>query len=198
MNSGSASNVHYRLSMKSRLATSKCSRKRHRCSKNEKRSLCVVKKMEELIAQFYSELPELQILAEVASAGKIKKLVVVVKESKQEIRRVFFELQLQISELQLKMQPTTTSEVKEQRKAAIKEDMTTLEATIKDITSCLRKLWKCGPRYRRIHTCRKLKQTSEKNRCSSTRSRQRHKPQHLCKGSPDCKRESSSRPILMR
>ena len=58
--------------------------------------------LEVVIAQAYSELPELKILEELASTEKIKKMPVAIKESKDEIDRVSFELQLQISKFQLK------------------------------------------------------------------------------------------------
>jgi len=63
--------------------------------------------------QACSELPQLQILAEVTSVEKIQKLASLVKEWKEEIGKVCFNIQLKISEIQLKMQPTTPSEVKE-------------------------------------------------------------------------------------
>jgi len=55
-----------------------------------------------------------------------------VKDSKEEIGKVHFELQLHIFELQLKLQPTAPPKFREQRKASIKEDMTTLENAVKD------------------------------------------------------------------
>lgn len=54
------------------------------------------------------------------------------KDSKEEIGKVHFELQLHIFELQLKLQPTAPPKFREQRKASIKEDMTTLENAVKD------------------------------------------------------------------
>ena len=76
--------------------------------------------LEATIAQVCSEFLELQILAEVASGEKIQKIVATVKESQAEIGNVRFELQLQISELQLKLHPTTPLEFREQFEAAIK------------------------------------------------------------------------------
>lgn len=63
---------------------------------------------------------------------KIKKLVTVVRETKAEVHWVQFELNMKITEMQLKMQPTTPSEMWEQRRAAIKEGMATLDATFAD------------------------------------------------------------------
>ena len=59
--------------------------------------------LEASIAQACNELPELKILTKVASAVKFQKMAATVKESKDEIGRVRFELHLQLSELQLKL-----------------------------------------------------------------------------------------------
>lgn len=59
--------------------------------------------LEAVITQACNELPKLQIPAKAASVENIQKLVVAVKESKVEIGKVRFKLQLQISELQLKL-----------------------------------------------------------------------------------------------
>ena len=55
--------------------------------------------LEETLTQVCNELPDLQILAEATFAKKIHKLDAAVKESKEEIRKMSFELQLHISEL---------------------------------------------------------------------------------------------------
>lgn len=59
--------------------------------------------LEAAIVQAYNELLELKILGEAASAENIQQLAAAVKESMDEIGRVRFELQLQISKLQLKL-----------------------------------------------------------------------------------------------
>lgn len=88
--------------------------------------------LEASLTQVCSELPELQIPAEATSTEKIHKLVAALKEPKEEIGKVWFELQLQILEFQMKLQQPTPPEVREQCKVAIKEDMTTMSATVKD------------------------------------------------------------------
>jgi len=54
-----------------------------------------------------------------------------VKASKEEIGKVHFELQLHISKLQLKLQPTTVLKVREYHEVVIKEEMATLQAAFK-------------------------------------------------------------------
>ena len=61
------------------------------------------------------------------------------KELKEEISKVRFELQLQISELQLKLQPTTPPKVREQCEATIKANMNTLEDAIKGCSQLFEK-----------------------------------------------------------
>lgn len=78
-----------------------------------------------------SDLLELNILVETTSTEKIQKLATAVKESQDEIVRVRFEMQLQISELQLKLQPMTPPEVREQCEATIEEGMTMVEDVVK-------------------------------------------------------------------
>lgn len=71
---------------------------------NEKEQVTVwSQQLEVVIAQAYSELPELKIPAKLASMEKIKKIPVVVKESNDEIYWVSFEVQLQISKFQLSL-----------------------------------------------------------------------------------------------
>ena len=52
---------------------------------------------------------------------------------------MWFELQQHISELQMKLQPTTPPEVREQHKVAIKADMTTLVIVVKDCNQLFEK-----------------------------------------------------------
>lgn len=52
-------------------------------------------------------VPELNILEDAVATTKIMKLASPVHESKYEIGRVMFEFQMKISELQLKLHPTT-------------------------------------------------------------------------------------------
>lgn len=89
--------------------------------------------LEATIAQAYSELPELKIL-EATSMENIQKLTCVVKESKDVIAKFQFELQLQIPQLELKLQPMTPPKVREKRRATIKEGTETLEDAVKGCT----------------------------------------------------------------
>lgn len=58
-------------------------------------------------------VPELAILLEAPTKARISRLVVGVREVKEEMAKVQLELNLQIAELQLKLQPSTPPEVKE-------------------------------------------------------------------------------------
>ena len=75
---------------------------------------------------------ELFLLIIVGIEAKIKKLAAGVHEAKVEVGRVQFELNMKITELQLKLHPTTPPEVWEQHKDAVKESMATLDATVTD------------------------------------------------------------------
>lgn len=88
--------------------------------------------LEDTITQTYNELWDLLIQMEVASKEKLHKLAATVKESKAEVERVKFEMQIQVPDLQMKLQPTTPPEVWEQHEVAIKADMEVLEVGVKD------------------------------------------------------------------
>jgi len=53
-------------------------------------------------------------------------------EARAEVGQVTFEFNMDIAELQLNLQPTTSLEVGEQRGIAIKEGMATLDSTVTD------------------------------------------------------------------
>lgn len=67
--------------------------------------------LEEGITKACNAPSKLNIVVDAGSIEKIQKLVVVVKDSKDEIGRVQFELQLKILEFQLKFQPITMPSV---------------------------------------------------------------------------------------
>jgi len=87
-----------------------------------------------VIAQACSELLELQIPVDMAFYKKIQRIPTTVKESQTEIGKVRLELQLQISGLKLKLQPTTPPKVREQHEATIKEEIDTLDTAVKGCT----------------------------------------------------------------
>jgi len=64
----------------------------------------------------------------------IWKLIAGVREAKEEMAKVQLELNLQIAELQLKAQPSTPSEVKEQRASAITKGIAEINNAVKDYT----------------------------------------------------------------
>jgi len=63
---------------------------------------------------------------------KLQKLVAVVKESKVKVNKVKFELEIQIMELQMRLQPTTPPKFCEQHEADIKATMENVATTFKD------------------------------------------------------------------
>ena len=75
-------------------------------------------------------IPKLNILNDVEALAKVRKIVFVVRVSKEEVDKVTFDLQMKIDELQLKLQLTTPLEVWEQRGVAIKESMAQIDVTI--------------------------------------------------------------------
>lgn len=80
-------------------------------------------------------MPELHILEDAQPEEKIRKLIAGVRIAKAEINQVQFELNMKITELQLKLQSTNPSVVREQCKAAINEGMATLDATVANFTT---------------------------------------------------------------
>lgn len=66
--------------------------------------------------------------------AKIKKLVASVRDTKTEVAKVQFELNLKITEFELKSQPSTPPEVREQHKAAVKDGVTAVDAVVVDCT----------------------------------------------------------------
>lgn len=67
--------------------------------------------LEQAILRVCSELHELQIQSQATSEDKVQQLAYVFKELKARVDKVHFDLQLQIIELQLKLQPTTLLEI---------------------------------------------------------------------------------------
>lgn len=154
--------------------------------------------LEVVITQAYSELPQLQILADMISTDKIQKIVVIVKESQAEMNKDRFELQLQILKLELKLQTTTPSEVREKRRAIIKEEMVTSDAIVKGCTQLFEQTTKLWNSLHEDPTLQKLNWTSGRSRGNSMKSGQQREPQLQCKGSPGYRKASSSRSKLMR
>lgn len=80
-------------------------------------------------------VPELHILEEAPLGAKIKKLVVSVYDAKTEVAKVQFALNLKITELELKLQPSTSLEVREHREAIVKDGVAAVDATVVDCTA---------------------------------------------------------------
>ena len=78
--------------------------------------------LESVVIEAYRIVPDLHILVDAQSEAKIRKLVASLREAKVEVGRVQFELNMKITELQLKLQPTTPPEIKEQCGAMIKKE----------------------------------------------------------------------------
>ena len=65
---------------------------------------------------------------------RIHKLAVGASEAREEMTKVQLELNLQIAELQLKVQPSTPLEVKEQHTSAITTRMEDISSVVRDYT----------------------------------------------------------------
>lgn len=79
-------------------------------------------------------MPKFYIPKEVPLEAKIKKLVVGVHDAKVEVAKVQFELNIKIKEVELKSQLSTPPEIRAHRKAAIKDGVSTVDATVVDCT----------------------------------------------------------------
>lgn len=80
-------------------------------------------------------MSELHIPEEALLEAKIQKLAVVIREVKEEVARVQFELNTKIIELVLKLQPSTSPKVREQCSAAVKEGIAIVDVAVVDCTN---------------------------------------------------------------
>ncbi len=85
-----------------------------------------------VVAEACRIVPKLHIPQEVSVETKISKLATVVRDTKMEVAMVQFELNLKITKLQLKLQPSTPLEVREQCKAPVKDGIVVVDATVVD------------------------------------------------------------------
>lgn len=80
-------------------------------------------------------MSELHILEEAPPEAKIRKLAAGVCNAKTEVAQVQFELNMKITKLELKSQPSTPPEVREQREAAVKDSISTVDAAVVHCTT---------------------------------------------------------------
>jgi len=78
---------------------------------------------------------ELNILEHAPVDARIRKLVVGVCDARTELAKVQFEPNINIVELELRAQPLTPPEVREQREEFVKDAIATVDAAVKDFTS---------------------------------------------------------------
>jgi len=86
-------------------------------------------------------VPELAILKEKLVQVPIHKLAIGVCDTRTEMVKVQLELNLQIIELQLKAQPSTLLEVKEQRVTIITKAVAVVDSVIADCTQLFEQLF---------------------------------------------------------
>lgn len=79
-------------------------------------------------------MSELHIPEEALFEAKIQKISAGAHDAKGELARVQFELHMKIIELELKSQPLTPLELREQCKATVKEGIATVDAVVADYT----------------------------------------------------------------
>ena len=89
-------------------------------------------RLESIVAEACRIVPELHIPKDAQLEAKIKKLIAGVREANTEVGGVQFELNMKTTNLQLKLQPTTPPEVREQHGSTIKEGMATLDTVVAD------------------------------------------------------------------
>lgn len=95
-----------------------------------------------MVAEAWKIVLEMHIPEEASLEAKIRKLAVGVCNNKIEVFKVLFELNLKIIELELKSQPSTPWEVKEQREATMKDGVVTVDAMVVDCMCFLSKKWR--------------------------------------------------------
>lgn len=82
------------------------------------------------IEQACKYIPELGITDDAEASAKVRKLVFAVCASKEKVKKVTFDLMMQITKLKLNLQQNTPREVQEQRNATIKESMAQLNVIL--------------------------------------------------------------------
>lgn len=82
------------------------------------------------IEQACKSVPEMNIPDNAEASAKVRKLAATVRASKEKVDKVTFDVQMQITEMQLKLQLITLPEVREQRGATIKESMAQLHVAV--------------------------------------------------------------------
>ena len=87
-------------------------------------------------------VPELAIQAGEPVETRVRKLAAGVSEAQKEISRVQLELNLQIAELQLKVQPSTLLEVTEKRGSTITIGIGEISSAVKGYTKLFEELFK--------------------------------------------------------
>jgi len=80
-------------------------------------------------------VPELGIPEDEPMDVRIRKLTAGVHEARTELEKVQFELNLKIVELELKAQPSTLPEVREQRDTTVKDIVVVVDSAVKDCTA---------------------------------------------------------------
>lgn len=87
-------------------------------------------------------VPELAILEGELVKVSIHKLAIWMHNARIEMVRVQLELNLEITELQVKAQPSTLSEVKDQRANTVIEAIAMVDSAVADYTQAFEKLFK--------------------------------------------------------
>lgn len=85
-----------------------------------------------VVAEACRTVSELHIPEEASVEAKIRKLAVGVCKAKTKLAKVQFELNLKITELQLKAQPSTPLKFREKREAAVKDAFATVDVSVTD------------------------------------------------------------------
>lgn len=88
-----------------------------------------------MVAEACKIVLELHIPKEVLLEAKIRKLAAGMGDAKVEVARVQFEMNMKITELELKSQPSTPPAVIEQDKVAIKDGVSTVDVAVVDYTA---------------------------------------------------------------
>jgi len=106
--------------------------------KNYAIDLLIIEKnehMTKVVAEACRTVTELDIPKDASVDVRIRKLTVGVREERTELSKLQFELNLKITELELRAQPSTPLEVKEQRTTAVKDAVAAVDVAVKDCTA---------------------------------------------------------------
>lgn len=145
-----------------------------------------------MVAEACRTVSELHIPEEAPLEAKIRKLAAGVRNAKIEVARVQFELNMKITELELKSQPSTPLEVREQREVVVKDAIANIDAAVVDCTMLFEQAMEIVTTLQEDPNLQRLNTKTGELQQQYDEVRGRRAQWLQCSASPSCRRESNS------